>query len=493
MTINGTIAPEAMLGVNASKHGPSFTEQTRGQNAAWGNTTRNEGYGVRNPYLSPLLKENETGSSAWYRKIRMMRKHPTVRLSRLLSIAVMAESPWSVKAEDNAPEGAREYVEQHLLPMQDVVMGPSLRGTYDFGWQPFEKIFKFDIDTMYILPAKLKPLLQDQTDIVIQTDTGAFRGIKQFMTFIDVQNVLLITQDVEGTNFYGEGAMPSVEVAYNRWLVSDDSNVRFDRKISGAHWLVHYPPGQTLWAGRLIDNFNIATQMITLLEGSGSIVLPNDLQGLVDNLSGAASAGLTQWKVELQTADSSAQMGFQQRLAYLDTLMVRASGFPERSILEGQYGTKAEAEAHADFAVARMDYNNKQIINQFNKQMVNQLLSLNFGQDAIDKVKIEISPIADDKITMLKQVYMAIIANPAVGPTELGQIDMQAIRDYVGVPTAENAPMQGMGGPDYTGGTGINGNGDPMLEQYLAHLNAPDVQPQIAQQQPISPLAASRA
>lgn len=483
------VAAQAMLGVSTPKPGPSFFTQTRGQVSAWGNTVRNEGYGVRNPYLSPLLKNQFTGGSAWYRKIREMRKHPTIKLARALSVAVMADSPWSVEAEDDAPEGAKEFIEKQFMPWHDTLMDSTLRGTFDFGWQPWEKIFKFNTETMQIEIGKFKPLLQDQTDIVIKTDTGAYAGLKQYMVYLGVPNTLLISQDVEGTDYYGDGQMPAIEVAFNRWIVADESNVRFDKKISGAHWLVKYPIGSTPFNGTMTDNHTIALGMLRLLEGSGSIVVPNDMNAFVTDLNGKADQ--TPWDIQLITSDAGAQAGFGQRMTYLDSLLVRACEFPERSILEGQYGTKAEAEAHADFAVARMDWRNKQIVNQINWHAVNQLLALNFGQHAANTVKLKIAPIADDKITMLKQVYMAALSNPTFGTGELQKMDWQAIRDQVGVPTADVADLgtNGIGGPDYTGGTGINGGSDPMLQQMLAHLNTPDDQQPITSQQP---LAASR-
>lgn len=485
-------AAQAMLGVVAPKPGPSFYQQSRGQVSAWGNTTRNEGYGIRNPYLAPLLKNAFTGTSAWYRKIREMRKHPTVKLARALSVSVMADSAWSVEAEDDAPEGAKEFIEQEMMPWHDTLMDMSIRGTFDFGWQPWEKVFRFIPETMRFGIGKFKPLLQDQTEVVIKTDTGAYAGLKQFMLYLGVPNTLLITQDVEGTDFYGEGQMPSIEIAFNRWLVSDDSNVRFDKKISGSHWVIHYPTGTNPYNGRIMDNHDIAKGLLSALEGSGSIVLPNDIKKFVSELNGQSQN--TEWQIELLTSDSTAQSGFSTRMTYLDALLVRACEFPERAILEGQYGTKAEAEAHADFAVARMDWRNKQIVNQINWHAVNQLLALNFGHKAANTVKLKISPIADDKITMLKTVYQAALASPTMSTAEFQNIDFQAIRDQIGIPTVEHAQGMGQGGPDYTQGTGLNGGTDPMLQQFLAHLNTPDNDnPQIAAAGNQSTLAASRA
>lgn len=470
-TNNGEVT--ALLGTNGSKPGPSFFQQSRGQVPSWGSTVRNEGYGVRNPFLAPLLKPVKVGTTDWYRKVREMRKHPTVRLARVLAISVMADAPWSVEAEDEAPEGAKEFIEKQFLPWHDTLMDVSLRGCHDFGWQPWEKIFRYNIDSMQIEIGKFKPLLQDQTEIVIQSDTGSFAGLRQFQLYLETPNVLVISQDVEGTDFYGEGAMPSIEVAFNRWLVADDANTRFDKKVSGSHWVIHYPVGNSEVNGKLVDNHDVAMEMLNRLEGSGSIIVPNDIQAIVTDLNNKSLD--TMWKIEILAADAGQQVGFQQRLSYLDSLLVRGSEFPERSILEGQYGTKAEAEAHADFAVSRMDWRNKQVVNQINWHSVNQLLGLNYGHKSVNTVRLKCSPIADDKIAMLKQVYTTALSNPAISTGEFQQIDMQAVRDQVGVPTLQHSgDMSGNPGPDYTGGTGLNGGSDPMLQQFLAHLNAPD-------------------
>jgi len=482
----------AMLGVQTPKLTPSFTEQTQPQLAISGSDGRRS-IGINNfrtPFLEQLIRDSVRNSTAYYSKVREMRRHPTVALTRRLSIAVMAQAPWSIHAEPDAPEGAKEFGEKYLLPLQSEFMKTALRGTFDFGWQPFEKVFAFDMDECKITPRKLKPLLQDQTDLVVRSENGAFAGVTQFQLLLTPENVMLINREVEGTYFYGEGKMSSVEAAYNRWLVTDDANVRYDRKISGAHWVIHYPVGvgQTPFMGRKMDNYEIAMLLLRSLEGSGSIVVPDTVNAAVDDLNSKAGEE-TAWKIELMTADASAQVGFQQRLAYLDTLMVRAGGFPERSILEGQYGTKAEAEAHADFGVSGMDDENREIVNQFNKQLTNQIIGLNYGAKAVGKIRVEVAPIADDKIAMIKQVYMQALANPSVSLNEFNALDFKAIRDQVGLPTlppGELAAQRGLGmagGPDYSG-IGQHGGSDPMLRQFLAHLNTPDVGEQTPQQVP---------
>lgn len=478
----------AMIGTAPPKLTPSMIEQTRAQVGVNSDARRsiNVQGGSRTPFLEQLIRDNTRNTSAFYAKVRMMRLHPTISLTRRLTIAVMAQAPWSIKCEPDAPKGAKEYAEKYLLPLQNDFMRSALRGTFDFGWQAFEKVFAFDRKNCHIVPGKLKPLLQDQTDIVVRSETGSYAGVMQLRTLLTPENALLINREVEGTYYYGEGKMSAMEGAFNRWLVTDDANVRYDNKISGAHWVIHYPVGNTPFQGSRMDNYTIANMLLNGLQGSGSIVVPDTVNAVVDDLNGTSGAE-TAWKIELMTADASAQVGFQQRLAYLDTCMVRAGGLPERAILEGQYGTKAEAEAHADFGVSSMDDENGQILNQFNKQFSDQLIGLNFGAEAVGKVRAKVAPIADDKLAMIKQVYMQALANPTVGTNELNSLDFNAMRDQLELPVLsmqEQMQQQGGmmgGGQDYSG-MGQHGGSDPMLRQFLAHLNGPEQQEQTGPQ-----------
>lgn len=435
--------PPLALDQEALNNPPSLLEQTRGQVSIWGLSPNREALGTVNQDILPLLVDPVVGSSHYYRKVRMMRKHPTVRLVRLLSIASMAAAPWSVTVTDKAPEGAKDLIST-LLPMQSNIMSAGLRGKFDFGWAPFEKVWKFNKDTCNYELRKLKPLLQDQTQIMIESKNGDFAGFKQFHTgntgFLGVSNALLLSQDVEGTYWYGEGTMPSVEFAYNRWLVTDESNVRYDKKVSGAHWIIHFPEGQSPYAGTVMDNFTIANKLMESLQGSGSFIVPRTVMSQVSDLNGALGAE-SAWLIELKEASGGAQMSFESRMRYLDNLIVRAGEFPERSILEGLYGTKADADSHADFAVARMDFRNREVIGQLNPQLVDQMLRMNYGEEAEGTVKLEVAPIADDAKVMMKQIYMSVLSNPQMSAGELAAIDLQAVRDTLKIPTLARVGM----------------------------------------------------
>lgn len=458
-TIDSTEQAQAVLGVKPVTQGPSMTEQTRGQVSIYGATIRQQAQGLVGTRLAPLLRDISNSSSWHYRKVREMRKHPTIKLARMLSISAMAAAGWSIVVEDDAPKGSKELINNALLNKQHQFMSVALRGNFDFGWQPFEKVLSFSINEETGLGEiglrKLKPLLQDQTQIVVETKTGEFAGFKQFDTYLSLANSVLINQDVEGTYWYGESTMLAIQLPYDRWLVTDAANTRYDHKISGAHWVIYYPVGWTLVDGVDTDNHTIANNLLRVLEGSGSICIPSNVMQTTNDLNNVR--GEEAWKIDLMTADASAQSGFGARLSYLDSLIVRGAEFPERSILEGQYGTKAEAGEHADFAVARMDWRNNNIEDQINEQVVNQLLIINYGQKAKSKVKLKIAEIADDKKDLVKQLYMQYIGGMG-GSGEQANVDWQAIRDQLEIPTVEKTDMH-------------NPN---MLPNMLANLQQPD-------------------
>ncbi len=78
---------------------------------------------------------------------------------------------------------------------------------------------------------------------------------------------------------------------------------------------------------------------------------------------------------------------------------------PERSILEGNFGTKAEAAEHADWAVTHLEAVDRQIVAMVNSQLVNPLLVWNYGEDYIGKIRLVAAPLVDEEIGFMREVY----------------------------------------------------------------------------------------
>jgi len=398
-------------------------------------------FGLTNPQLSTNLPWG------WYQTVRAMRKDPTISLLRDLVLGPIVASEWSIGHTDAAPQGAVELITKNITNIRSYLVEHTLTGYMDFGWQAFEKVWAIDEDGSAIVD-KLKPLLQDITQILVSTKTGEFIGVIQTPQFKQIQDTVIIDNytifgsgylkakdvilcniNVEGTYWYGRPIMENEQIPYDGWLAVNDAADTYDRKIAGSHWVITYPLGVTPIDGEDVDNFTLAQRLIQSLERSGAIAIPQYIDQVVDELSKETPLG---WKVELLSDMTSQQSNFVDRLKYYDALKARALGFPERSIQEGQFGTKAEAEVHSDAAVAIAEFRHTKLTEQISYQLVNDLLRFNYGRKAIGTVFLRAAPIADDLRVFLRQVFLTLMQHAP--ETALEKINADEVKDRLGLP-----------------------------------------------------------
>jgi len=373
---------------------------------------------------------------------RKMRKHPTIALARALSIAPIVAAEWSVEVDEELPDGIDSdvvvaFLQEQFVTIRELLVETALLGGIDFGHQAFEKVFA--VEGGRIVLRKLKPLLQDITEILV-TETGAFNGLKQKTLTLPVENCLLIPFRVEGTDWYGGPLLENARERWNDWEDANKGAARYDRKVAGAHWVVRYPVGQSRDAhGSMRDNSELAQEILQTLEASGSIALADEVQAFVESMGGAKS----QWQIDLLQDSGGRQPTFVDRLRYLDSLMARAMLIPERSVLEGQYGTKAEAGEQIDLALTEADLTHRHVTRLVNWHAVDQVLALNWGDGMRGKARLVAAPIRDAKLQFVREVYAAFLANPNGFLEESGQIDTDAIKDLLGVPKAAEVAQAG--------------------------------------------------
>lgn len=378
-------------------------------------------------------------SQAWFAKVRLMRKQPTIALVRELVIAPALAAGWTVEAEEDAPEGAKEFIDKQMQPHRLKLLRTAMLGVIDFGWSPFEKVFDVS-STKEVVIKKFKPLLQDITEIAVKRKTGAFDGLRNTpvdgTAVIDLsrEHSLLFSIDVEGTDWYGQAILKNLEDAYDDWVTVGQSASRYDEKIAGAMWVVHYPLGKSNYLGETLDNGLIADKILDALRSSGALKVPRYVAGLSEDIDDESKDA---WKIELITDPGSAKAAFIDRQSYLDKLFARGLGLPERSVLEGQFGTKADAQAHADFAITNIELRHLMFVHDINKHAVNQLLRLNWGEQFEDTVHIEPAPLTDVQLVFLKEVFTALMTNPETALDVVDQIDKKALQDKLGIPIEE--------------------------------------------------------
>jgi len=384
-----------------------------------------------------------------YPELRCLRQDPTVALVRAIHVSAIQEAGWSYESTDEAPDGAEELIKKCFEPLRMRFCKQAMEGYIDYGWQTWEVVMTTNDEGEDII-GELKPLLQEITILLVDRRTGMLIGLLQRMlnaamaeipvSMVDgmlTAGIVLYRDemvhtaiDVEGTYWYGRPLLENLIVVGKSYKTIEESAHRYDKKIAGAHWIVHYPIGTSKYNGVDTDNAIIAQNILNNLESNGSAVVPRSIVPYQDDLKvGAEDA----WKFELMTADSSSAAQFVDRMKYLDTLKVRAFGTPERSMLEGQYGTKAEAGEHQDLGLVVLEARHALICNSLNNDAVNRVLADNFGDEARDTVKIKPTPLSDDAIAFLRQVYEALLISPAAN-VEWGAMDKSALRERVGVP-----------------------------------------------------------
>jgi len=354
---------------------------------------------------------------------REMRQNGTIALARAYIAAPVTNGRWGTDAREGAPQEWVDFVESQLFPIRETLVDSVVLSLIDYGWAPFEFVLangKVDGATRIIVE-KLKPLLVDITSILVKTDNGAFAGFLQEQNQrvqLPRENSVLITFRVEGSNWYGTSFLESTRLSYNNSKNASNAARRYDEKIAGAHLKIVYPRARTTVNGVEMTGEQLATRMLDGWKASGAFLVPEDFR--ID--------------ISFVGDSSPKQSSFTNRLQYLDTQMVRAMLLPERSITEGKFGTKAEAGVHADLALTHLDVIHRAITRQISEQVVDTLLVLNFGPEAKGAVTLTASPLADSKRDILVQAYATLLTNELTGLHEADAIDMDSLRDQLGIP-----------------------------------------------------------
>lgn len=376
-----------------------------------------------------------------YDCIRKLRKDPTVQLARWAVLAPMIHTPWVYESTNKL--GTQEMfdaVEQSLAPLRDFLLQQAVFGTCDFGWQPFEVVYKPEGGQVII--SNFKALLQDYTDILVYLNNGGFAGFVNEPLATGVNNSHIIPEEyslctnfsVEGTDWYGYSVFQSLKPVIESWDTVENTASRYDRKVAGASWIIYYPVGKTPYNGVLTDNAEIAKQQLSRLEASGGAVIPDEIQEWLDDTIDREAKG--KWRIELMSANTSTQSSFVDRQKYLDALKMRAFGLTERSVLEGSHGTKAEADVHGNVSLAIVHSKHKLICNQITTGPVYNFMRYNFGEKYEKAVCVRPAPLVDTQFATVKDIYRLIMQTPETLYEEVENIDIKAMRTELGIPTA---------------------------------------------------------
>jgi len=298
---------------------------------------------------------------------------------RMLTLPVK-QSKISVTGETQAQV---EFVKQYLI--NSGVLGDTvskLLWGVGFGFAGLElRWLKKELGKeQAILPRD--PVLLSWSDTIILEqstkgkDYGSFAGFKVTNpnggeVFLDVNKhkAALLTWGGEISDRYGTAQLA---VAYEAWrrrqlMLYGDFAVWMSRRANPS-LIVEYPPGDSQTSsGSKINNVELAKRMAKNTRNGAPAVIPS----LKDD------KGASLWKIgELSTSDRAPL--FEKGNNMLKAEIVMALLVPQRTILEGEHGTKSEAETHGELLGLVQNAILEQVVEVINNYIVKPMLDFNF-------------------------------------------------------------------------------------------------------------------
>jgi hypothetical protein len=366
----------------------------------------------------------------------MMRRHPTIALARYLAIAPILAQRWDYKELKGAPAGAAQMVEDAFEDGRLQLLQKTLLGIMDFGFMSFEKLFDFMDD--FLIIKQFKPLIHDLTLPLINGATGELAGVRQTWINLPIEKLFYVTEETEGTMWYGRSRLENVELAYDGWVECNAAAARYDQKAAGTMLVVKVPDGNTVVNGETLTNMEAAHKFIKAIQSNGGIAVPRQLATLLAKAGSNLPPDIGEyldWNFEL-LQDTPKQTGFIERQSYLDKQILRGMLVLERTAVEGQYGTRSEASVHMDAALTICDIHHHLVLKQLNKQCVDQILELNYGSEARGTVCIEAETLDDEQNQFFRDIYMKAMDNPAA-LQDFKKMDIDELSEELGVPLSD--------------------------------------------------------
>lgn len=369
---------------------------------------------------------------------RLLRVDPTTAYVRFIRIAIACAGKWSIEVDDDVPDEVTEYIHTTILPHREPIYEATMPAQIDFGFAAFEKVFTLGADGRIVLK-KAKPLLHDMTTILVDSTSGAFMGFRQDSVdgteiTIPLENSFLIPFRQEGSNWYGESLLENLRKTQNRYDKIDAASARYNSKIAGAMLTIGYPEGESMFRGTKTPNEDIAAALATEGQSSGAMTYPTSI---IEKMGQVTKEKVSSWAIALLSDKASSQAQFVAGMEYQDKQKTRGLLMGERTVMEGKFGTKADAGEHMDAAFSILEMEDRIVARHFNWHVLDQLLALNWGDEMRGKARITPAPLQDEQIALLEKVYQSILKNPGGFAAEFPLVDTDSLKDRIGVPKSK--------------------------------------------------------
>ena len=385
----------------------------------------------------PGFASPDPGTFVTYRAIS---SHPTVALAMRIVTAPVVSNTWGWRASDAAPAGAVDFIKSMLAPMRVSLLTHGL-SALSFGFAAFEKVWAVEGGRMVL--QKLKPLLPEMTSVLLDS-SGNFWGLRnqvagQPARDLPASKCFLYTYDGECGNAYGRSRHENVRATWSMAQQTATRLAQYQKKVAGVIAQLHYPEGSSRDAsGAERGNDSIAQEILEAVSMGKSVRFPNLFASVEDPTTAAALAGKSQWVLsQFDPGGSDYSAGLLNALAYYDKLLFRGWLRPERVGLEASHGTRADAAEHSETAIVDSELVAQDFAAALNRQVVDDVLSLNHGDGARGSVWIEPSPISDTRNDTDRALLTTLLTHPATAAAVASQIDVAVLLDDLDVPRVQ--------------------------------------------------------
>ncbi len=410
-------------------------------------------YGYGNQLLTGL-SEPPQGT---YDTYRLMRCNPTIALAMAVALAPVKASSWSYELADDAPDDLMKTVQEVFDPLRFNLVRDMTRAVW-MGHQPFEIVWEYADGLLKF--SKIKPLLQDITELRVDERTGEFVGLKNTGEFLDDMHSFNFVYDGECGGQWGRSRMENIrKAAWSPWNDALKQNASFMQKGAGVIPIVHYPVGSSKDAQSGTEDSNVvhAKNLLGHLSGGRGIAIPMDFAAWADDVQAMLKSGINPkdmlaWQISFLETRSGIGGEIQSTMKHYESLMARGWLVPERTFMEGTTGTKAEAGVHGDVALYAAEELNQDIADTVNKELLQPFLYQNFGESRAKAVKIVPAPLRDDTKAFIRKITEMVVTNPANVDLVLTALDFDAMLDQSGLPKGQEvvdlSDLAGKIGPD---------------------------------------------
>jgi len=401
---------------------------------------------------------------------RQLMRIPSVALVRSEVAGSILSGSWTIETDDDASgtDGAKAMLEAAIIPQRTQILRHALKAL-DFGFSAFEPVWGV-VDAERVI-TRYKPLRWERTSILVGETHGEVAGVRQEQVDLTGPYYWLYSYDAEPGDPRGRSRLENVREAGSKWLEVQTRIGRLIDKESGAVIAVTHPPGGGRDAsGVAASNRDIARAMAqSAAQGSAWLAVENPLGALTPEQRRLATPDqivellkTKLWGIENIPLGGNgpaltAMMLYSQ---YLDAQMIRAYLRPERSLIEGNHGTKAEAGVHSDTGTTDSERIEADIVESLNAGPVAAMLTDNYPA-LVGKVRVVAQPLRDLQEGIDKELLLAIASGTATADEFYRTFDVPAIADRRGVqlrkvplPPPEPPPA-----PPGANGKPVNGNG----------------------------------